>query len=413
MKRLRGASGAAKEESSIDDAGSDHADTSKDGGKGKAKRGRNSAASRGGESSVVSVEADEGGDGELGDAGDGTKSSPELELRRESKEAYTIEELVDRLNLLYSKAGLTLDIGFYNTVLDERAKKDETNASAEAPSSAAEGDGVEQADANNRRGGGDAAAAKGSGKRKAPGGSEEALENSAIVANNEGETAAAAAASEEPTQQPTAKRRKEDAASDGGDFSRGGGGSGVGGGDEDFPDFSCGDGGSDSDVGLAPSPPSRTQSSRREGASKPALERARVRASLGKNKVGAAKLRDKIPTGAAGGPGASYLIPKKTAAATPAAATGGGSAGGGAMETIPKKPTLPTISRWARPLGLFVQCSLLLVDRRRPLSYWYLKDLSPRGPPPGCASGRWSCSKRLLWPFSQPHFSSDSKGNVL
>lgn len=365
-KRPRGASGAAEEtEGSIDDAGSDHADISNDGGKGKAKRSRNSAASRGGESPAMSVETDEG-DGEFGDADDaddGSESSPELELRTESKEAYTIEELIVRLNLLYSKAGLTLDVGFYTTMLDERAKKDEANTPAEAPSSAAAGDGADNADAISRRGNG-GAAAKGSGKRKAPIGNEEAPDSSARVANNKSETAATAADSSEPTQQPTAKRRKEDAADDGDDdFSCGGGGSGG----EDSPnDFNCGVASSDSDDGSAPSRPSRPPSSRREGASKPALERARVRANLGKNKVGAAKLRDKIPTGAASGLGSPYLIPKKTAAAAPTAASGGGSAIGGGMRTIPKKPFLPTTSRWARPLGLSVQCSWLLLDQRHP-----------------------------------------------
>ena len=384
-KPTRGASsGAEEEDGSNDDAESDHADTSKGKGKGKARRGRNSAASRGGDSPAVSAGAEGGGDGERdGAAAADTAESPsELLLR---KEPYTTDELVAKLNILYSKAGQTLDIGFYNKVLGERANGGETNTPAETPSPAVEGDNDDIAGALAYRGrsvGG--AAAKSSGKRQTPGGSEEAAGSSTTAAHNKEENAAGGVASTaaaltqkkkrrlaeeqeepplasgnaaegpssgkapggtnrrasgsvgsaEPPQQPMAKRHKEGAADGGEDLSC------VGSGGEDFGEnSSCGDADSDLDEGSAP-PPSRPLSSRREGASKPALERAKAKAILAKSKVGAAK-RDRTPLGAAAsGPGASYLIPKKTAAAAaPTAASSSGSVGGGAIpkKIVPKK----------------------------------------------------------------------------
>ncbi|CAM9817251.1 unnamed protein product, partial [Scytosiphon promiscuus] len=158
-----------------------------------------------------------------------------------------------------------------------------------------------------------------------------------------------------------AKRRKGDqttaAASDGCDVNNGSDGGGVGGGEAEEEAFSCGGGGSDfedeDDEPASVPPPPRPPSSRREGASKPAQERALARSLLGKGKAVSAKLKDKTPISAGGGSGSgsgsAYLIPKK-ASATGEASTkpkrggggggggsGSGSASGGAMSTIPKK----------------------------------------------------------------------------
>lgn len=139
------------------------------------------------------------------------------------------------------------------------------------------------------------------------------------------------------------------------DFSCGGS---VGGDGTEDEHFSCG--GSDFDdkqqdgEPASVLPPPRPPSSRREGASKPAQERALARALLGKDKAVNPKLKDKTPisAGSGSGCGSAYLIPKKanaTGEAPSALSSGGGggsggSASGGAMSSIPRK-AIPKKSR--------------------------------------------------------------------
>lgn len=170
-----------------------------------------------------------------------------------------------------------------------------------------------------------------------------------------------AAVVETPPQQPATKRQKNvgtsarSAADTGNKLDRGAscGGDGAAdfscGGSDDAGDFSCGgatdfDDDDDGDDDLAPSPPQRPPSSRREGASKPMIERAKAKAILGKGKASIAKLRNRVPISATGGgSGTSYTIPKRAvpSGGLSSAGGGGGGSGFGASNAVIPKKTVP------------------------------------------------------------------------
>eukprot|EP00752_Nemacystus_decipiens_P012761 g11301.t1 len=356
-------------ESSDDDDASGNAAA---GGGGKGKKGKGKGKRVNG-SAGAAAEAG-GGGGDIGGVV-GAGAPPGLAAREGEGEPYSTEELVERMNALYSKVGITLDVDFYNDLLGQRAKVEKERARAEAATA-----GAAAAAADDGSGGGGAAASKGGGKRKAAGGAGQdadgAADRSKRAATSSGKEASrkrraresdpeesdgssdagdAAAPlrragsqpgaggdrAQQQQQQRATKRRKDCENGGGGPDGDDSGDFGCGG-DDDGDDVSCGeaDGG---DGSMAPPPPPRQPSIRREGTYRPGLERAKVKAALSKGKASAgSKLRDKIQTGAAGGgSGNSYLIPKKAfAAGTPAFGGGDSSVGGGGGGAIPRRPNM-------------------------------------------------------------------------
>ncbi|CAN0095258.1 unnamed protein product [Ectocarpus sp. 6 AP-2014] len=317
----------------------------------------------------------------------GVHSPSGFRARSTGEEPYTTDELVARLNFLSSQCGLTLDAALYDTLIGLRVDVDIAKASG--------GDTVaaELPEVGKHKSG---AVPKGKGKPKSPQGGGESEHKAGASAKDvdthvadksvtttpivtaersnvkgrvehpaeevdatdgdrtakplsggeEGSVPRAADAAstsvvDEPPRQPAAKDQndcqpigKDDrtstrtaAAEDDDDFSCGDNGGRDDHVDDSSGESDCGDGGT---ISL----PRRPLSSRQQGASKPAIERARAKAILGKAKAGNAKLKDKIPTSAGSGSGASYFIPKKNATV----AGGGGGGGGSGMSAIPKKP---------------------------------------------------------------------------
>ncbi|CAM9656653.1 unnamed protein product [Ectocarpus fasciculatus] len=322
------------------------------------------------------------------------QSPPGFRARKTGDEPYTTAELVARLNFLSSQSGLTLDAALYDTLIGLRVDADiakasgEDSVAVERPEVGMDNSGAVPKGKGKRKpppgGGGKEHIAEASAKDMEKRVASKSVTTTPIVTakpsnvkrrlelpteqveethgdatpvplsgGEEGTVlrtagAASSSAADEPPRQPAAQDQndrqpteKDDqtnthtaaAEDDDGDD------------DDDDDDFSCGDnGGGDDDVddpsagsdcgdGATVSPPRRRLSSRQQGASKPAMERARAKAILGKAKAGNATLRDKIPTSSGSGSGTSFVIPKKNA--TLAA---GGACGGGGVATIPKKP---------------------------------------------------------------------------
>lgn len=319
------------------------------------------------------------------DGAAGVQTASGFRARSTGEEPYTTDELVARLNFLSAQSGLTLDAALYDTLIGLRVDVDIAKASGEDTVAA------ERPEVGKDNSG---AVPKGKGKRKSPQGGGESEHKAGASAKDvdthvadksvtitpivtakpsnvkgrledpteeveetdgdrtakplsggeEGTVlhaadAASTSAADEPPRQPAGKDQndcqpigKDDgtstrtaAAEDDDDFSCGD----NGGGDDRIDDSS---GGSDCGDGATVSLPRRPLSSRQQGASKPAIERARAKAILGKAKASNAKLKDKILTTAGSGSGTSYFIPKKNATFA------GGGGGGSGMSTIPKKP---------------------------------------------------------------------------
>ncbi|CAN0468693.1 unnamed protein product, partial [Ectocarpus sp. 12 AP-2014] len=324
------------------------------------------------------------------DGAAGVQTPSGFRARSTGEEPYTTDELVARLNFLSTQSGLTLDAALYDTLIGLRVDVDLAKASGEDTVAA------ERPEVGKDNSG---PVPKGKGKRKSPHGAGESEHKAGASAKDvdthvadksvtttpivtaqtsnvkgrledptEEETdgdrtakplrggeegtvlraadAASTSAADESRRQPAAKDQndcqpvgKDDgtstrtaAAEDDDDFSCGD----NSGGDDDIDDSS---GGSDCDDGATGSSSRRPLSSRQQGASKPAIERARAKAILGKAKADNAKLKDKIPTSVGSGSGTSYFIPKKNANFAGDGGGGGGGGGGGSgMSTIPKKP---------------------------------------------------------------------------